>query len=316
MRLETLVEEAMALTFPFQKAGSLSQILASGAAVKIDAELARRILAECPYEGQRPLNEERALLLASAMEHGTFLANTQIAFCLYQGRFQLVNGQHRLNAVELARQTQLFRIEVYECSSRAEVDATYCRFDQPGGQRSLVQVSRSLGLHDDDDKGLRPSTAALLLRATPMLMIELKRIAPNQRPRDTRDLDAKKEVALRWKPWAIDYQSCLSGGITTKTARYRAGGVFSVALITLKYQNERAIKFWSESIRDSGLMSGDPRHTLHAHFLSSKRVKSEYDLAEAASHAWNAWWQGRQLTMCKVLDGPIRLLGTPFAGNE
>lgn len=290
----------------------LVDVLENGASVNISAELAQHLLLECPYDGQRPLNEDRALLLGTAMEHGTFLQNTQIAFGLLGGRYYLVNGQHRLNAVALARLDQRFRIEIYQCDTRAELDAVYCRFDQPGGQRSLTQVSRALGLHDDTERGLRPATAALLLRAAPILMVKLQRVAPIHRPRDTRDLDAKKGVALQWKPWAVEYQDCLYAGITNKTARYRAGGVFAAALVTLRYQNEMAKVFWRESIRNSGLQNDDPRHALHSHFLSSRRATSEYDLAEAACHAWNAYFRGKRLTVCKMLGGPLRLLGTPY----
>jgi len=294
----------------------LSEVLKSGASIKIDDPLAHQILHECPYDGQRSLNDDRALLLATAMEHGTFLPNTQLAFGYLDGRFYLVNGQHRLNAVELARQVQPFRIEVYPCDDRADLDALYCRFDQPGGTRSLTQVSRSLGLHDEHDGGLTPATAALLLRSTPLLMVDLRRIAPAVRPPITRDLDAKKEFALRWKPWAIEYQACLNKGIGNRTGRFRRAGVFAVALVTLRYQLDRAKPFWSEAVRNSGLMTGDPRHALHSHFLSSKRATGEYDLAEAACQAWNAWFRKKELTHCRCMGSPLRIVGTPFAGND
>lgn len=305
----------MAISFLTPKISSLSDILEGGTALGVDGELAERLLSECPYAGQRPLNEDRALLLASAMEHGTFLPNTQISFGRMKGCYHLVNGQHRLNGVSLSGKKISFRIEVYECSSKADLDALYCRFDQPGGTRSLTQISGSLGLHDENTDGLTSATAALLLRATPLLMIDLRRIAPVNRPRNTRDLDEKRVVALSWKSQAIDYQKCLAGGLTKRTGRFRAGGVFAVALVTLRYQNERAVAFWKEAVRDNGLMSGDPRHALHAEFLSSKRATTEYDLAEKACNAWNAWFQNRHLTVCKALGSPLKILGTPYLGE-
>lgn len=293
-----------------------SALLESGRSLSVDSDTAKLLLDDCPYVAQRPLNDDRVYLLADAMEQGTFMPNTQVSFARLGGRFYLVNGQHRLNAVGLARVPQSFRIEVYECRTIDEVHSLYTRFDQPGGQRSLTQVSRSLNLHDDGPGGLRPPTAALLLRAAPLLMIDLKRIAPSLRPRATRDLDRKKEVALKWKPQAIDYQACLDHGIGVRTARFRAGGVFAVALVTLRYQRERAMPFWSEACRNSGLMSGDPRHALHAHFLSSKRATSEYELAEAACNAWNAWFRNKPLTICRALGSPLRLAGTPYQDAE
>jgi hypothetical protein len=54
---------------------------------------------------------------------------------------------------------------------------------------------------------------------------------------------------------------------------------------------------------------------LEAAGKSQRQKRTEYDLAEAASYAWNAFYQGRPLTQCKTLGGPIRLLGTPFLGE-
>lgn len=293
----------------------LTDILVNGASIMISPAAAKKILDECHYRRQRPLNEDRALLLSEAIEHGTFLQNTQLAFGRLNGRCFLVNGQHRVNAVHLSGMSQLFRIEIYECATLDHLGALYCRFDQPGGQRSLTQVAQSLGLHDEEG-GLRPATAALLLRATPVLMTDLRRVAHINRPRSSRDLDVKKDYALRWKPWALQYQSCLDQGITSRTARYRCGSVTAVALMTLRHVPEKAKEFWSNSIRNSGLLASDPRYALHSHFLTSKRAKKEFDFAEAASFAWNAWYQGRALSHCRTLGAPIRLLGTPIQGEE
>lgn len=295
---------------------SLAQMLAAGESVEVGADLAGRILQECKYQGQRPLNDERVLAIAELMEQRTFRTNDQIAFGQLNGALYLVNGYHRLNAIGVAQANYPFRVEIYTVNTFAELDALYCTFDQPGGQRSLSQISKSLGLHDDFDNGLRPATAALLIRACPLLMVDLRRIAPNNRPRSTRSLDAKKATALQWKPQAIEYQICLDAGLTSRTGRYRASGVFAVALATIRHQRDKAIPFWRESIRNSGLQRGDPRHTLNVEFLSTKRSAGEYELAEKACAAWNAWFRNRELTMCKVLGAPLKLLGTPYSGDE
>jgi hypothetical protein len=296
---------------------SLDFVLVPGESVCVDPALAVRLLSESRYEGQRPCNDERALLLSETMEHGTFRQNTQLWFARLRGQYFLVDGQHRLTAVDLSRTTQRFRIEVEDCGNMGEVAALYCRFDQPGGQRSLTQVSKSLGLHDDAPGGLRPSMAALLLRAVPLLMIDLKPIAPVLRPRAVRDLDAKKDFAQAWKPAAIQYQRCLEGSNASRTGRFRTAGVVAVALITMRYQETAAREFWREAIRDNALHDTDPRHTLHIDFLQRrKQAGSEFVLAEAASVAWNAWMQNKQLKIIKVLGNPIRLAGTPICSAE
>jgi hypothetical protein len=305
----------MALSF-VKGPRTLTEILEAGASLRIGPDLAGRILSECHYQGQRKLEEERAMLHAERIEHGTFLENSQIAFGLLDGRLYLVNGRHRMHAIGLAQMPYAFRIEIYPCRTRADLDALYCRFDQPGSNRSLAQVSSALGLHDDHEGGLRPPMAALLLRAVPLLMIELKRVPPCHRPRATRDLDAKKEFALAWKPAAIDYQACLDLGATMRTGRFRNAGVVAVALATLRHQRDKAFAFWAGAIRNDGLPAGDPRQTLCNDFMVRGRTSHEFDLAEASAAAWNAFMQGRPLKITKVCGSPIRLAGTPYQGDE
>jgi len=308
----------MTIKFPVPKRDpqALDEILISGASLLITPELAKRLLAECPYDGQRPLDDERALLHAERMEHHTFLPNSQIAFVRLNGRYYLVNGRHRMHAIELSAIPYLCRIEVYDVATNPEMDAIYCRFDQPGSQRTLPQVSRSLGLHDDFEGGLKPTTAALMLRAIPLLMIKFRRIAPVHRPRATRDLDSKKAFALEWKPAAILYQGCLDVGLTVRTGRFRNAGVVAVALATLHHQPDRAVQFWEGAIRNDGLQAGDPRQALCNDFMVRGRTNHEFDLVEVSAVAWNAFWQDRQLKITKVMGGPIKLLGTPYLGGE
>jgi len=295
---------------------SLDSLLVSGALLTAGSALAKRLVTECGYPGQRPLDDDRVLLLAEAMEARQFLTATQIAFGRLGGRNYLVNGQHRLHAVDLAQIAQEFRIEIYPCETRAELDALYCRFDQPGGRRSLSQLSHALGLHDEDQSGLRPVAAAMLLRATPFLMINMARIAACHRPRATRDLDARKDFALPWKPAAIAYQACLDQGVTNRTARFRASGTVAVALATLRYQTARAQEFWMGAIRNHHLAADDPRLTLANAFLTRQRASHEHDLADMAACAWNAFMRDRPLKAIRTSGvGPIRLIGTPYSGD-
>lgn len=288
------------------------RLLTSGALLMITPAMARRILGECRYDRQRPVNEDRVLLLAGYMEHGTFRQNTQLVFVALNGRLYLIDGQHRMHAVDLSGMSQPFRIEVEQCTNEREIDALYCRIDQPGGQRSLTQVSRSLGLHDDAEGGLRPANAALLLRTVPMLMIELQRIPPALRPRSTRDIDAKKTVALDWKPMAIAYQECLDLGVSKFCGRFRNAGVMAVALATFRHQPEKAKEFWAGAVMGDGLSANDPRQALRNDFLVRGRTSHEFDLAETSAMAWNAFMAGRELKILKVLGGPIKLSGTPY----
>jgi hypothetical protein len=307
------------VTKPSTTADDVTAVLKPGVSLTATPALAIDLLERCAYARQRPLNEDRALLLADAMEQGTFLANTQISFARHAGRLVLVNGQHRLTAVTLAGRSAAFRVEIYDCANEGEVDTLYCRFDRPGGARTATQLSASLGLHDDFEGGLRRSTASLLLNAVTLPMMNFARIGPAIRPRATRDLDLRNKAAREWKPWAIEYQACLDQGVAVRTRRYRVGSVFAVGMATLRHQTARAREFWGGSIANDGLAANDPRAALHAAFLiiSGKNEKRhEFDLAEMACQAWNAFYRERNLRQVRTTGGAFVILGTPYGAEE
>lgn len=272
----------------------LSDILKPGSSVEVAPDIAGRILLECRYQRQRPRNDEHALRLADAMVRGTFLTNTQIAFGKLNGQLFLINGQHRLTAIEISGSTHAFRIEIYPCATQHDLDERYLRFDQPGGIRSIVQLASAFNLHDDHEGGLRPPTAALLVKAMPLVMIDFKRMAVAVRPRATRDLDVKIAAAREWKPWAIEYQKALDLRSSKQAARYRQAGVFAVALATFRFQTEKARAFWGTSILNSGLDYADPRAGLHRSFLGNV-ARQQIELAEISAGAWNAFFKNRKL---------------------
>lgn len=308
---------AMNLHLPLKAGVPDGQALVDGALVEIDPSLAGQLLRETSYSGQRPIDERHALTLGLEMEQGTFLGGTQIAFARFGGHLYLINGRHRLHAVELSGTAISFRLAIYEAASDAEIGNLYCRFDTMQRGRTARQIVGAVGLVDEGEDGLSPSGATLLYAAMPILMLRFERVAHSQRPVETRIVDRKVAAAADWKPAAIVYQRLLDRQLTKFSRRFRASGVVAVALATLRYQPAMAETFWSAATLADGLHVGDPRHTLYLDLIASRRNSgAEYDLAAAAAVAWNAFFGRRQLKIIRVNPGPIVIAGTPFGGDR
>lgn len=291
----------------------LGQVLIDGARLHVDPVLAGTILAEAHYKGQRTINEQHALLLGMEMEQGTFLPDTQLAFGRLADDIYLLNGRHRMHAVQLSGRTVRFSIVVYEVKREAELGSLYCRFDTMVRKRSGAQIISATGLADEDPGGLGRPVAQLLYSTTPLLMIGFERVQHGQRKVETRNVDRRVEFAKPWKPAAIRYQRCLDGARGRLPSRFRSIGVAAVAFATLCHQPDLAEVFWSYAIANDGLHVGDPRRTLYLDLVGRQgKPGTEYDLARVAATAWNAYFEKRPLKLIKVLDAPIRIAGTPF----
>ena len=94
--------------------------------------------------------------------------------------------------------------------------------------------------------------------------------------------------------------------------------VLSIALVTYRFQPEMAHDFWPRLARDSGLIEGDPAHTL-LRWLRETPAR-HYDNGSYARHvaaAWNAAYEGRQLfrLLARQPTQPLLVAGTPHEGN-
>lgn len=287
--------------------------IVDGSRPLISPDLAGKILTETHYRGQRTIDEQHALLLGMEMEQGTFLPDTQLAFGKFGRDLYLLNGRHRMHAIELSGCSIRFSVVVYPVTSEAELGALYCRFDTMVRKRSGAQIISATGLADESEGGLGRPVAQLLYSAVPLLMIGFERIPHSHREVETRNVDRRIQFARDWKPAAILYQTCLGASRARLPTRFRSAGVSAVAFATLRHHPQFAESFWSAAIANDALHVGDPRRTLYLDLVGrGGATGSEYDLARVAATAWNAYFEKRPLKLIKLIDGPIRIGGTPF----
>lgn len=276
--------------------------------------IASRILTEANWEGQRSVVGWHVDLLVEIMRRGEWKDGSQIAFCLLNGKLHLVNGQHRMEAVVKAAKSQRFQVKIHHCNTLGEVAQHYWSYDVAARQRSNAEILRASGFATQH--GLSYTIADKLYGCTPMLACDFARQDYRVAAANTRDAGKRTSIATGWVKEAAVYQSIIAEAYSSKhKTRMVSSAVMSIALYTIRHQHAKAVPFWVGVANGEGLKRGDPRKTLIADFDNRAITGGSPDgRLLPVSIAWNAWFQGRDLTIIKVApNAAFTLAGTPLA---
>jgi hypothetical protein len=292
---------------------------------------ARDILDKEAYPHQRPQRPYQVQFLRQLMEctcngrpvHSHFRAGTLISFARVgkypQAPRYLINGQHTLAA--LGETTggplwlQVEEIVVPDLQTAGVLYETYDR-NLARSWNDLYRADVSLQQY-----ALVPKHLAKLGGAIRFLANGFQQAMHMQwRSWETLLKNTHIRFALMadWHQEMHHVVQGQSGPGSVRTMLQRAA-VLSVALVTYRFQPEAAQRFWPAIAADSGLVAGQPTHTL-LRFLRetpTRRLEPALYTRHVAS-AWNAFVQERPLK--KLQPGPasqpLLLLGTPHDGTE
>jgi hypothetical protein len=284
----------------------------------ITPERAKRILDACKYPGQRRVNDSTVAVYAGMMRRDLWDLADPITFAELDGRFYLVNGQHRMMAIILYGEAVVFRIAVNHCKTMDEVRALYWRFDTVMRRRTntdIVRVSDVAGKH-----GVSSATATAVYTAAGIITNGF--VIPSSGT--TKDVVKQRVVDLRinacepfW-PAAKMLEECFK--VCDKDLRrpLTRATTFAVALITMMHQPEKAKAFWGGTATNDGLRRNDPRHTFVRDLLSRDNSVGKHGQAMyAAAVAWNAFYTNKNLSLIRVFDDhKLRILGTPVGSGK
>ncbi len=279
----------------------------------ISPDMARHIVSELRYKGQRPAYQHHIALLSDAMQRGQWSPGMQISFGrLPDGTLHLVNGQHRLLAVADSGTTQNFNLQIMDVADGAELATLYNRHDVTALGRSLSQVLNATGIAEklNISKGMTKAT----YEAVALLENGLRRPNYQTDPVKTRSPDARFEMARAWWQFAVKYEELLRPCAPALKSKLQSQSTVAVALATLRYQTEKAEVFWRGLAENDGLRKGDPRRALmvalYERSLNSGKVDARIILP---ANAWNNWYQGKSINTLKVFaESEPFLLGTPY----
>lgn len=280
---------------------------------------ARQWVDQWRYPRQRTFYPRLAGYYASIMERGEWAVSTLIVAeytgpdttVVKHGQRWLINGYHRLEGLIMADLTLAFVIEIHQIADESDIHALYAVQDR-GRSRSINDVFRSLGL--SDELGWKESELRLVGEGQPLITHDFGTYAKVLLV----DPYERADFIREWRAEGRDWLDCIKLARLRRYAAYLgASPVTAVALVTLRYQREKALTMWMDVARNDGLRAGTPEHTL-ATFLLSTRVRemAVREYARYVAQAWNSYYRDKGLTkmMGRGGDAPIKILGTPYGG--
>lgn len=288
--------------------------------VVLTPEMAQKILKESNYGGQRKVDRRSVNVYAEMMRRGLWELADPISFARLHGNLTLVNGQHRLHAIVAYGREVEFRIAINECETPEQVRDLYYRFDAVMRVRTADQVINAIGLAETEkvSRSIARATYGAVAIIANGFHTPGNGTLRDEAVAKTRIVDLRVEACKPWWDAARKLQDALKSGQSEIVPRIRRATTFAVALITTKYQPEKAIPFWRGVAENDGLKRTDVRHLFVRDLLGRDvSINAQDQGIMTAAIAWNAWYEGRALKIIKVPENyNLRIAGTPIGGRR
>lgn len=288
--------------------------LVKDGAAKWSAQDAAIVLANCAYDQNRHktvAGKAHAEMLGEMMRRGKWRPKDVLHFgVLPDGRAVLLNGHHRLTAQRDTGCTIEWMVVVHMCASMEDVERLYWSFDTSTRLRTNQTILA--GINFAEKLGTSKAVAEAMFRAAPYISAGLDFSREGQSNLD-KITDRRLEVAMQFAPEAALYDAAIANATPKMKNRLLTIGAISVAVVSLKYQRDRAIPFWKGVADNDGLQRLDPRHTYHT-FLMERVPKKGMAVwtANAAATAWHYWFHGKPLASIRQQDKPrVSVAGAP-----
>lgn len=290
----------------------------NGGTVMMPPGIAKRILEELNFVGQRKINEARVIKHRRRIESGLWRGSFPITFAvLPSGSMLLIDGQHRTKAIVEIGAPQPVTVIFAKVGTEAEARRLYAGFDEPDSKRTSGEVIDAVGL--SGQVGLPRAFTSRLYNALPILRNGLEVATGSEiEPEKYVSLfstDSRLAEITAWRNEAEKYLECVQKTTGRVRAKLQSAGCMAVALYTFRHQPAKAHQFWNGLAENDALSKFDPRAALiRDMFERTASHGSARQTVQAPTLAWNAWCEGRELRIIKCITGSaITVWGTPIA---
>lgn len=275
----------------------------------VTPEMAQTWLNNNNFDRQRSLREHHIFTLAEEMEGGNFIPHSAIVFARLDKQDFLIDGQHRLNAVMLHGKPVNLPILTKIAANLEQVARWYASIDQ-GLKRSARDAIKAQNLHEE--LGVSERHAGRLSAAVKLIASGFQEVGKGQALRVAgRSNIVVSDLMRDWAAESKQYYELIAGGEAANLYLFDRAAVIACALLTLRYQQEKAATFWRGISQDDGLKREDPRKRLLM-WLGLNKEKPTLT-ARAFAVAWRAWMDGREIEMIRFKTNlPIKIEGIPL----
>lgn len=272
------------------------------------------------YAHNRRLRKHHVDFLANEMRGGRFMPTAEIHLMFRNGEPVLVNGQHTCAAIIKYGKPVLVTLRKTLTSEAGQVAMTYAFGHDTGLRRTFNDAMGAYNLADAT--GLTHSQVEALSSA----VRHIKTGFTKTRNGEGEIKHSPADIVEYIYAWAADVKVLFATTAycdrhITKLLEKR--GALSIAIITIRYQPEKALDFWRGIAAPDGILWADPRMTARRNLEDSKgkagaSAVTASRLSRQLARCWNAYFKGEELKQTKVTDegAPMVLLGTPYNGKQ
>lgn len=274
------------------------------------------------FDGQRKLRDHHVYRLAVDMESGNFVPHNAITFARVDSQLYLVDGQHRLKAVELYGKPVEMSVLEISANSLQDVRAMYGNIDQ-GLKRTNGDAIRAAGLPEEFGlPGTYLQRASAALRTISTAFIDPTggiSVSDNRRRRSATRSNAINAMLVRhWQKEICLYHDITSNSDPDIRRLFLRAPVLACAFLTLRYRPEKAKEFWEEASKDDSLGMYDPRKKFVNWIRErTKGEKSGY-IARGFSRFWQKFLEGGEVRQYSTPDmrSHLKIEGVDFQNIE
>jgi len=292
----------------------------TGGVVRMSPGTAGRILDELnKFPRQRDIRPQRVYGHARRIVTGDWLESFQIDFVeLPTGQIWLVDGQNRLTAIAQQDSVVPVTLRIIPVESVKEAKQIFAGYDQKSSIRTNRDILNAIGIAEET--GMSRKMSDVVFAAATLLLNNLEPITGSANTSRYPELffqNNRIEIVKEWAKEAIIFEQILKKAKTGFATSLRGTGVVAVALYTLRHQPAKALEFWTGVAENDGLRKHDPRAAFISDLLlRQKNAGNIRQKVQQPALAWNAWCEGRNLSIIKCITGAtITLWGTPLNGK-
>lgn len=293
-----------------------------GTAVQIELVMmgpqeASRYLDEFNYDKQRPSSQGHIDFLTYEMKANRF-ATEAMYVVHYDGKGYLTDGRHRLRAIMQYGKPELVPVVHIHAKDKDAIADDYIRRDC-GRVRTVAHAYTATDLATQTEL---TNTQLNALGAACHIITGGFQLEPRgNRDPALRSRDIRKKSVLYWARDAKAFFTATAGSDADMRKALNRAAVLAVALVTIRYQPEKAAQFWHRVALNDGLRRREPEHTLVQYlqkYEANSMRRNKY--ARGVANGWNAHLEESPLCIIKVpdamLDKPIQIMGSPYNGKN
>lgn len=277
------------------------------------------------YRHNRPIRKNHVQYLLNEMKCGRFLSTAEVHVAFDRGVPNLINGQHTLSAIVLFGKPVKVTLRKSIVTENGQLAMVYAFGHDTGLRRTFTDA---MGAYDVG--GIVGLGSKHINKLASALRFIKRGFFHGGRSQGMDIAQSPADIVEDVYNWAGEmhiYIRALSGMQRNAVEGFLRQSTLSVALITLRYQPEKAIDFWSGAAKPDNIAYKDVRAGLRRMLDNSKsrpgshlRDTATDVLARKCARWWSAFYANESLEMARVPMGketaPIVIAGTPYNGNQ